>query len=162
MNACSRFFPEGTANRNYVTREIAAKSVFVMLYMGAAEGTDRWLRPDQVTRMTDAQVASTGDADRNAWAKESARPAKGYIEGRWYAANTREPIRDETLREGLVRMGAVKEREGLPTTSPKGRYALTQGFTALFDPDLTGDALQTAIEEWQSGNLSSGAGAGWR
>ena len=150
-------FPEGTANRNYVTREIAAKSVFVMLYMGAAEGTDRWLRPDQVTRMTDAQAASTGDADRKAWAKESMRPAKGYIEGRWYAANTREPIRDETLREGLVRMGAVKEREGLPTTSPKGRYALTEGFTALFDPDLTGGALQTAIEEWQSGSLSSGA-----
>ena len=24
-------FPEGTANRNYVTREIAAKTVFVML-----------------------------------------------------------------------------------------------------------------------------------
>ena len=150
-------FPEGTANRNYVTREIAAKTVFVMFYMGAAEGMDRWLRPDQVTRMTDAQAELTGDADRKAWAKESMRPAKGYIEGRWYATNTREPIRDETLREGLVRMGAVKEREGLPTTSPKGRYALTEGFTALFEPDLTGDALQTAIEEWQSGNLSSGA-----
>ena len=31
-------FPEGTANRNYVTREIAAKTVFVMLYAGAVEG----------------------------------------------------------------------------------------------------------------------------
>ena len=28
-------FPEGTANRNYVIREIAAKTVFVMLYIGA-------------------------------------------------------------------------------------------------------------------------------
>ena len=27
-------FPDGTANRNYVTREIAAKTVFVMLYIG--------------------------------------------------------------------------------------------------------------------------------
>lgn len=150
-------FPEGTANRNYVTREIAAKTVFVMLCMGAVEGADRWLRPDQVTRMTDAQAELTGDADREAWTKESMRPAKGYIEGRWYAANTRESIRDETLREGLVRVGAAKERAGLPTTSPKGRYALTEGFAVLFDPGLTGDGLQTAIEEWQSGNLSSGA-----
>ena len=46
-------FPEGTANRNYVTHEIAAKTVFVMLYIGAVEGTECWLRPDQVTRMTD-------------------------------------------------------------------------------------------------------------
>ena len=35
-------FPEGTANRNYVTREIAAKTVFVMLYIGAVEGTECW------------------------------------------------------------------------------------------------------------------------
>ena len=46
-------FPEGTANRNYVTREIAAKTVFVMLYIGAVEGAECWLRPDQVTRMTE-------------------------------------------------------------------------------------------------------------
>ena len=47
-------YPEGTASRNYLTREIAAKTVFVMLYIGAVEGAERWLRPDQVTRMTDA------------------------------------------------------------------------------------------------------------
>ena len=101
-------FPEGTANRNYVTREIAAKTVFVMMYIGAVEGAQRWLRPDQVTRMTDAQAALANDRDREAWLAESMRPAAGYIEGRWYAANTREPIRDETLREGLVRMGAAR------------------------------------------------------
>ena len=33
-------FPEGTANRNYVTREISAKTVFVMLYIGAVEGRE--------------------------------------------------------------------------------------------------------------------------
>ena len=51
-----RIFPEGTANRNYVTREIAAKTVFTMLYVGAVDGAGRWLRPDQVTRMTDVQA----------------------------------------------------------------------------------------------------------
>ena len=150
-------FPDGTANRNYVTREIAAKTVFVMLYIGAVEGAERWLRPDQVTRMTDVQAALAKDQDREAWLAESMRPAAGYIEGRWYAANTREPIRDETLREGLVRMGAVNEREGLPTTSPRPRYALAEEFARLFDAGLTGEALQAGIEEWQAANLSRGA-----
>ncbi len=150
-------FPEGTANRNYVTREIAAKTVFVMLYVGAVDGNQRWLRPDQVTRMTDAQAASTGDGERNRWLHESMRPAAGNIEGRWYAANTREPIRDETLREGLVRMGAVKEREGIPTTSPRPRYALARDFTGLFDPALGGAELGRRIAAWQEDNLSRGA-----
>ena len=150
-------FPEGTAYRNYVTREIAAKTVFVMLYIGAVEGTECWLRPDQVTRMTDAQAALAEDQDREAWLAESMRPTAGYIEGQWYAANTREPIRDETLREGLVRMGAVREREGLPTTSPRPRYALAEEFTRLFEPGLPGEALQASIKEWQRANLSSGA-----
>ena len=130
-------FPDGTANRNYVTREIAAKTVFVMLYIGAVEGAECWLRPDQVTRMTDAQARLAEDQDREAWLAESMRPTAGYIEGQWYAANTREPIRDETLREGLVRMGAVREREGLPTTSPRPRYALAEEFVRLFDSGLT-------------------------
>lgn len=106
-------FPEGTANRNYVTREIAAKTVFVMLYVGAIEGAECWLRPDQVTRMTDAQAASTDDDSRTAWLEESMQPSSDYIMGRWYAANTREPIRDETLREGLVREVKTWE-QGMP------------------------------------------------
>ena len=59
-------FPDGTAKPNYVTREIAAKTLFVMLYIEAIEGTGCWLRPDQVTRMTDAQAALTEDQDRAA------------------------------------------------------------------------------------------------
>ena len=150
-------FPSGTTNRNYVTREIAAKTVFVMMYTGAIKGSDRWIRPDQVTRMTDVQAASTSDADREAWQENSLRPATGSIGGRWYAVNTREPIRDETLRGGLVRTGAVVEREGIPTTSPLPRYALTRDFVALLDPGLSGNALETAIIAWQNSNLSTGA-----
>ena len=150
-------FPEGTANRNYVTREIAAKTIFVMLYVGAVDGKECWLRPDQVTRMSDAQAALAGEQDRTDWLEASMRPSAGHIDGRWYAANTREPIRDETLREGLVRLGAVTEREGLATTSPLPRYALTSEFVALFDPTLTGQELGACIEDWQAANLSRGA-----
>ena len=157
LERLQRAFPEGTANRNYVIREIAAKTVFTMLYIGAVDGADRWLRPDQVTRMTDGQAAKTGHDDRERWLVESMRPATGSIEGRWYATNTREPIRDETLREGLVRMGAVLERDGIPTTSPRPRYALARDFAGLFDPSLAGSLLDDSIVAWQEGNLSSGA-----
>ena len=150
-------FPEGTAHRNFLIREMAAKTVFTMLYVGALHGTGCWLRPDQVTRMTDHQAASAGEEERIAWREASLRPTNESIVGRWYAANTREPIRDETLREGLVRTGAVQERRDLPTTSPRPRYALAPGFAALFDPALEGQALQATITAWQDANLSTGA-----
>ena len=114
-------FPEGTAHRNFLIREMTAKTVFTMLYVGALHGTGCWLRPDQVTRMTDHQAASAGEEERIAWREASLRPTNESIVGSWYAANTREPIRDETLREGLVRTGAVQERRDLPTTSPRPR-----------------------------------------
>ncbi|MDE0680577.1 MAG: BsuBI/PstI family type II restriction endonuclease [Gammaproteobacteria bacterium] len=150
-------FPEGTAHRNFLIREMAAKTVFTMLYVGAVHGTECWLRPDQVTRMTDDQAASIGEEDRIAWRDASLRPTNESIAGRWYAANTREPIRDETLREGLVRTGAVQERGDLPTTSPRPRYALAPEFAALFDPALEVEALQASIAAWQETNLSASA-----
>jgi hypothetical protein len=147
-------FTAGTPHRNFVIRDIAVKTLFVMLYLDAVEGTEYWVRPDQVTRMTDEQAALTADADRQTWQKESLLPARESIPGRWYAGNTRESIRDETLRKGLLSLGAATEREGLPTTSSKGRYVLTPGFAALFDPGLDADVLQAAIDKWQAAYLS--------
>jgi hypothetical protein len=126
-----------------------------MLYIGAV--ADRgFVRPDQVTRMTDAQADKTDDESRAAWAAASLRKA-GDIAGRWYAVNTREPIRDETLREGLVRMGAASVKPGLATTSAAPRYALKESFAALFEPGLTGQPLTEAIARWRQENLSAGA-----
>ena len=127
-NRLMEVFPEGTENRTYVTREIAVSSVFVMLYTGAVEGADIWIRPDQVTKMSNAQAAKTNDSSRMRRTRDSLIPGKmKTVRGRWYAPNTREPIRDETLRMGLVLLGAVVERSGLPTTSAKPRYALKGG-----------------------------------
>ena len=67
------------------------------------------------------------------------------------------PIRDETLREGLVRLGAVIERKGLPTTSPLPRYALAAHFAALLHPELFDETLTARIAQWQEANLSPGA-----
>ena len=75
---------------------------------------------------------------------------------RWYRDNTREPIRDETLREGFVALGVVVEKAGIPTTSSRPRYALTASFAALFDPNLTGEAFESTVVAWQSKTLSKG------
>jgi hypothetical protein len=149
-------FPEGTPNRGYCTREIAAKTVFVMLYAGAVENREVHIRPNQVTRMTDTQAEKATDEERLAWTKASLRKEHN-IPGRWYAVDTREPIRDETLKDGFVATGAVVVKANVTTTSSIPRYTLASPFANLFDPYLTGAAQQKAIAAWQGANLSAGA-----
>lgn len=151
-------FPEGTPHRTYCTRMLAASTVFTALYVGAVEGEEGWLGPKHVYRMTDLEAdPAASDAQRQAYAANILKPG-GFAEGvRWYQDNTREPIRDETLREGLVAMGAVIERTDLPTTSSKPRYALRRDFADLFDPALKGAALHDAIGAWSRANLNAGA-----
>ncbi len=153
----SLIFPEGTPNRNNCTREIAAKTIFVMLYIGAVEGHDIWARPDQITRMTDTQAALTDDKSRQLWLEHSLNRSKEEIPGRWYAVNTRESIRDDTIRSGLLANGAITKRPGLPTTSPLPSYALESEFSKLFDPNLQNANLHDAIDTWRQSHLSPGA-----
>lgn len=150
-------FPDGTPHRTYLTRMLAGSTVFVALYIDAVEGSGSFLGPKHVYRMTDEQAYKLDAQSRKDYAVNVLRGGS-HIDGRrWYQDNTREPIRDETLREGLVAIGAVIERTDLPTTSSKPRYALGAAFAALFDPALTGDALATKITEWQTAALSKGA-----
>jgi hypothetical protein len=150
-------FPEGTPSRSYCTRELAASTVFAMLYIGAVEGAGQYLGPIHVYRMTDQQAGNSDAADRLAYSTGVRRKTFSVPGVRWYADNTREPIRDETLREGLVSVGAVIQREDMPTTSSKPRYALKKDFAALFDPSLEDAALEAAIAGFQKSHLSPSA-----
>jgi BsuBI/PstI restriction endonuclease domain/BsuBI/PstI restriction endonuclease HTH domain len=150
-------FPEGTSQRGFLTRDIAARTVFVALYIGAVEGSNTWLAPKHVYRMSGEQAESTGQEDRIAYALNVMKPrgrAPGVL---WYADNSRESIRDETLREALVTIGAAVEKSDVPTTSGKPRYALQAGFAALFNPSLEGVFLDQEIATWQSKVLTKGA-----
>lgn len=150
-------FPEGTPNRSYLTRMLSASTVFTALYINAIEGSGVYLGPKHVYRMTDEQAAQLAEADRAAYATGVLKAGTPVAGRRWYQDNTREPIRDETLREGLVAIGAVSERSDLPTTSGKPRYALKAGFASLFDPALANDDLQARIAAWQAHALNKGA-----
>ncbi len=150
-------FPEGIPNRNYCIRRLSASTVFAMLYIGAIAGHDRYLGPIHVYRMSGEQASRNDGASRLAYATGVLKRTYVVPGDRWYADNTREPIRDETLREGLVNIGAAIARDDLPTTSGKPRYALNPDFAALFDPALTGNALARAITEFQERHLSRSA-----
>jgi len=150
-------FNDGIQNRTYCIRDLAASTVFTALYIGAVEGSGRYLGPAHVYRMTDQQAAKASDAERDHYAANVLKK-NGQVPGRrWYADNTREPIRDETLRDGLVAVGAVRQRLDLPTTSSLPRYYLTRDFAALFDSALSDGALEAAIKSFEATHLSKGA-----
>jgi hypothetical protein len=149
-------FPEGTANRNYLVRDLGVRTVFTMLYIGAIE-PERWAGPKHVYCMSDEQSRKDSDAERNEYAVKCIGKKFVPLPGRWYADNSRESIRDESLREGLVPVGAVIVKAGIPTTSSKPRYGLHPSFAKLLEPSLVGDELTREIEEWQKKFLSAGA-----
>jgi hypothetical protein len=136
---------------------MAASAVFVMLYIGAIEESDHWLAPKHVMRMTEEQSKRQLGDERDTYRTEAMRPGFRADGRRWYEENSREALRDETLRQGFITNNAAIERQGLPTTSGLPRYALRQDFAALFDPALSGSALEQAISKWQKDNLSAQA-----
>lgn len=150
-------FPEGTTQRNYLVRDLAASTVYVMLYIGAIEGSGQLLAPKHVYRMSDEQEAMKSDDERRDYASSVMKPGGRAPGQQWYADTSREPIRDETLREALVVVGAATEDESIPTTSSKPRYALQREFADLFDPSLTAGGLGEAIDTWQRKHLNKGA-----
>jgi hypothetical protein len=150
-------FPEGTDQRGYLTRELAARTLFVMFYVGAVEGTGNWLRPNQVTRMSDGQASRTEVNERRAWATTSLAREAGPIAGRWYATDTREPIRDETLRNSLQPVGAVIEKQGLSKTSSTPRWALAKDFAELFT--CSEADFPAKLERWRERHLTASARA---
>lgn len=150
-------FPEGIEHRSYAIREVAARVVYTMFYVGAVEGSGSWLRPSQVTDMSFAQSELLDDASRIAWVRKSLSSQKERDPRAWYANNSREQVRDETIRAAFVPMGAVIERQGLASTSSKPRYALAAAFSELFSVDLSEDRLLEMIQAWQARYLSKAA-----
>jgi hypothetical protein len=150
-------FLQGTPNRNYCIREMAASIVFVHLYMGAVEGLGVQLAPVHIYRMTYEQAAKSDDQNRLRYIADSGKRNFKVAGERWYEDNTREPLRDESLREGLVNIGAVLTLPGIPTTSSRPRYYLQKDFAALFNPAVVSGELSQQIISWQEKYLSKSA-----
>lgn len=153
---------------------LAASALSVMLYADAVVPDEgplpddaHWVRPSMCLWMSDAVYARDGERDRAAWRDaalgNSGRRATLTLQeewgllnaAAWYADNSRETLRDETFPAWLDH-GALRDRPGIPTTSSRPRWALTEGFADLFTPGLAGGALEAAIEAWRSTRMSPG------
>lgn len=146
-------FPEGTTDRGYLIRDLAANVIFTLIYSGAVEGAEIWIGPKQVYRMSSAQASLTTDDVRREYGLKGWKSRFNHPGEAWYADTSREPIRDETLR-ALTRCGAVIEKTSVPTTSSKPRYAMASDFVQLFNPYLAGEDLPVLITIWQKSHLA--------
>ncbi len=149
-------FPDGTPERSKCTGLAAARTIYVMLYVGAIEGGE-WLAPKYVYRMGNSQAVKTSDAERTAYLTAVKKPGTPEPADRWYKENTRESIRDEALKNGLVPIGAVLINPNVSTTSSKGRYILRGDLAALFDPALTPEKFDAAAAAWRAKHLTQNA-----
>lgn len=154
-----RLFPPGLEMRNNLVREMAARTIFVFLYGGMLEGSNAFLRPSHIYFFTEWQALKSTLEERLQWLDHSRKPGFRPDGGRWYADTTREPIRDETIRLGLLHIGAVGKLPGFPVTSSRPIYFLKNDFAELFNPALEGTALDEAIVAWQKKHLTPAARA---
>lgn len=149
----SMIFDDSFPDRMILIGEMATRVFFVGRYGNFIEGENRYFRPSTVIRFNEHQANLSTDAERLSWMSMCHTP--GYrVDQQWYADNTREPIRDDLIRNRAIPHGVIVKREGVATTSPVPIYALAQPFAALFDPSLTGQALENAITQWQQQNLT--------
>ena len=148
-------FPPTFPDRSILVGEMATRMVFVALYGGFIQGEGKWFRPSTVIGFTHDQALLTSESDRQKWLSECHAPGFEPNGKPWYAPNTREPLRDDLIRNRAIPMGIIKRREGKPVTSPAPIYALSAPFAGLLNPEIQGEELDQAISDWQDKYLDA-------
>lgn len=149
----ARIFPESFPDRTILVGLTAARAVFVFLYGGFLEGHGRFLRPSYIYLFTQEQAELTTEEDRQHWLLRVRRLGHRIAGARWYADNSRETIRDDLMRNQLLRLGILHKLPGVPTTSSVPIYYLAADFANLFGPSLTEENLELALEKWRIEHL---------
>ena len=147
-------FPENFPDRRILTGEMAVRVLFVALYGGFAEAFHRFFRPSTVIRFSFEQAELVEESERLEWLSTCQTPGHSAFGKQWYADNTREPLRDDLIRNRALPIGLIVKREGIAPTSPVPIYALADEFAALFDPSLDAENLEAAIRQWQEKALN--------
>lgn len=147
-------FPPEFPNRAILVGLMASRVIFVFLYGGFIEGTERYLRPSNVYFFTHPQAEKRSIDERASWLSKAYKPGHRPKGKRWYADNSREPIRDNLMRNRLLPLGIVHKLPGYPITSSAPINYLSADFASLFDPSLEGQALAKAITAWREKHLS--------
>lgn len=154
-----------------MSNPLAGWAVMTMIYVdavvpaaGELSEDATWVRPTMILWMSDEAYARNDATSRAEWRSAAiganAKRTVGELVDSWglnfvpkYGDNSRETIRDETFPLWLDE-GAMRVRPGVKTTSPVGRWALTDAFADLFDPGLTEDGLLEGIKEFRDTHMS--------
>lgn len=146
-------FPAEFPDRSILVGEMAARVLFVFLYGGFVRGGPRLLRPSHIYFFTADQAEKTADSARTEWAGIATRPGYRPSGSRWYADTSRESIRDDLIRNRLLRLGIVVKKSGEPITSSKPVYSLSVDFARLLEcSDIDLPALAA---KWRSTHLDA-------
>jgi hypothetical protein len=135
---------------------MAARVIFVFLYGSFIEGQGRFLRPSHVYRFSSKQAKKTSDSHRLEWIEESHKPNFRTQGAQWYADTTREPIRDNLLRNGFEPISVIGKDvgPGHETTSSRPIHFLSNDFARLMEPTLLGRKLDEEITKWRDAHIS--------
>lgn len=149
-------FPEDFPDRRILVGDMATRAVHVFLYGNFVADSGHFLRPSHVYFFTHEQADKTTVTEREQWRLASTKPGFRPAGRRWYADNSRESIRDDLMRNTMLRLGLVRKSSGVAITSSKPIWYLDKDFAALFSPDLTGRSLAQAIARWRTSALDQG------
>jgi hypothetical protein len=171
----SLIFPRAAFD-TVLSNSLATWSVAAMIYVDAIVPADgpvpddvTWVRPTTVLWLSSAAYERADAPSRAQWrdaALSGNRPKAKVAEllAAWgepveqqYADNSRETLRDETW-PAWESHGAARIRPGVLTSSSKPRWALTDAFADLFDPDLDDDEVERRIEAFRDTRMDPG----WR
>jgi hypothetical protein len=147
-------FPPEFPNRTILIGIMASRVIYVFLYGGFIEGSLRYLRPSNVYFFTEEQAARRSNQERVAWLNTANAPKYRPKGERWYADNSREPIRDNLMRNRWLPLGIMQKLPGYAVTSGSPINYLSADFAALFDPELKDDALAEMIAAWRKKHLN--------
>ncbi|MES3025056.1 MAG: BsuBI/PstI family type II restriction endonuclease [Pseudomonadota bacterium] len=153
-NRLTIIFPENFPDRSILIGEMAVRANFVALYGGFTKARARYFRPSTIIRFSVEQADLTDDIDRLTWLATCQTPGHKPLGKQWYADNTREPLRDDLIRNRAVPIGLIVKLEGVAPTSPAPIYALSDDFANLLSPELEGAGLNEAIRQWQEKALN--------
>jgi hypothetical protein len=149
---------------------ISAAGVAALIYVGAVDAGDDtvWARPSTALWMQDEVLSECAlDEQRIAWGVAAMRDREkvsallnswGLTFKQWYAQDSRESLRDDSWKS-LYNNNAMVSKPGVKTTSSAPRWALADHFADLFDPELDGDELDTAISAWVDTHMTTSARA---
>lgn len=149
-------FPGEFPDRAMLVGSMSARVIFVALYGGFIEGAGRCLRPSFIYHFTQQQSAKISDEDRHDWTSNAHKGGNRPDGTRWYADTSKEPIRDDLIRNRFLLMGIMGRNapDDHNKTASTPIYFINSDFATLFDPALPAQALGVLVVEWRQKHLN--------